>query len=93
MIDPKLQKHLEQMMYCHLRELHDGTIIGVQPMIFTTALCVGLDWESYSHRYCYEHTDDAVAAAKVWDGSGFPPGPWIKRKGLHPEILGPGATK
>lgn len=93
MIDEKLRQHLESNLYCHLRELHDGTIIGVQPQMFTTGLFVGLDWFTYSHRFCYEHTEDAVQAAKTWNGGEYPPGPWIKRKGLHPEVLGPGATR
>jgi hypothetical protein len=48
--------------------------------MFTTGIFVGIDEWGWQRRYCYENFDDAVAALAAWDGSGDPPGPWIKEK-------------
>jgi len=34
----------------------------------------------YARRYCYPLWNDAEAALQEWDGSGDPPGEWIKEK-------------
>lgn len=71
-----------------------NTWAGVKHLCFTAGLFVGLNPYGYEWRYCYPNMMDAVNALEAWDGSGDPPGPWIKIKG-HPdgERLGPGATK
>jgi hypothetical protein len=84
---------LHDMGYSAIRKLPDGTVIGLRGMFYTTGLFFGLDRNGYSGRYCFEKRDDALAAAREWDGSGHPPGPWIKRKGGgDDDLLGPGAT-
>lgn len=90
---PWLAAVLRENGYLEWRELADGRVIAVSPMMYTFGLMVGCDESSYEYRYCYERAADARAALLTWDGSGHPPGPWIKRKG-HPEgeLLGPGAT-
>lgn len=92
MIEQEFAAHLNRMGYSELRELPDGRVIGLQGMLYTTGLFVGLDRMSYAYRYCYENYALAQTAFERWDGTDHPPGPWIKRKGLDPEILGPGAT-
>lgn len=75
-----------------VRQLPDGRWIGIQTMLFTTALMVGIDATGYVMRYCYEQASDAEAACRLWTGSGDPPGPWIKAKGEPGgDRLGPGA--
>lgn len=65
---------------------------GVMPMLYTTGLFVGLNEWGYRLRYCYEKYGDARAALFEWDGSGDPPGPWIKAKGdKGGDRNGPGA--
>ena len=91
MLTEDLKVYLESQGYRSLRELPDGTIIGVCRQMFTTGLFVGLTSFSYSHRYCYELWNDATKACRMWDGTGDPPGPWIKLKGTKEERLGPGA--
>jgi len=76
--------------YANARTLPTGEVAGVQRMLFTFGLFVGLDDFGYARRYCYERRSDALDALLVWDGVGDPPGPWIK---VYPgERLGPGAT-
>lgn len=80
---------LTQDGYLLNRELPDGRILSLYRMMFTIALCVMRP--GYAHafpdngritRYCYahEHIAEAIDAVADWDGSGDPPGPWIKQK-------------
>lgn len=75
--------------YHNARALPDGTIIAVCPMLFTTALIVGISEIGYERRYCYERDVDAFVAANTWDGIGDPPGDWVKE--IPGDRLGPGA--
>lgn len=66
------------------RDLDDGRVLVLYPMIFTVRLCVGpqdVGW--YDRAWCYlpEKTGDAVAALEGWDGNGEPPGGWHKEVG------------
>lgn len=70
--------------YSHVRVLPTGEIAGIRNMFVTTGLFVGLDETGYRTRFCYDGINqeaDAIVALAVWDGSGFPPGYWIKQKG------------
>lgn len=73
-----------------LKILPDGTKCGLQTMLFTTGLIVGISEDGliYDRRYCYPDMSSAVSALKSWDGRGDPPGPWIKEK--PSDRLGPG---
>jgi hypothetical protein len=71
----------EEHGYLCVHKLPTGEWAGLAPFIFTTGLCVGLDRSGYRTRFCYKNTRDALAAIVTWDGTGDPPGPWIKEKG------------
>ncbi len=70
-----------------------GRLCVVQSFMVTSGLLVGVRFDefgySYDARYCFEHSFSAFAALHAWDGTGDPPGPWIKEK--VSERLGPGA--
>jgi hypothetical protein len=93
--DAETHAQLTRFGYSRVRKLANGEWAGMLAMLFTYALVYGLDeFGDYKWRYCYEHAGDVVLALSLWDGTGHPPGAWIKRKG-HPaegELLGPGAT-
>lgn len=93
MTDEEQETEFLAMGYVGVRKLPNDRWIGVLPQFYTTALCVGLDAFGYQYRYCYETYNNAIIALFRWDGSGDPPGPWIKLKGHpdRPEELGPGA--
>ncbi len=76
--------------YQNLKVMPNGIACGIGKMVFTTALYVGLNHCGYERRYCYEEWTAAVAALEAWDGTGDPPGPWIKEK--PGDRLGPGAV-
>lgn len=90
MMTEEMKIYLAGMGFQSLREMPDGRIAGLQRMIFTVGLFVGLSDVLYDQRYCYEYHADALKALETWDGTGDPPGPWIKEKVT--ERLGPGAT-
>lgn len=71
----------EAMGYQQVRVLPDGRVIGLMSFLFTVGLVVDLTSEGYHHRYCYPDHQSGAAAIAIWDGTGDPPGPWIKRKG------------
>ena len=75
--------------YLYPRRLPSGTWIAVQQFLFTWGLMVDLDETGYQYRFCYEHLHDALWAVRNWDGTGDPPGPWIKEKGRRGERSNP----
>lgn len=56
-----------------------GQLCGVQRMMFTWGLFVGLDKYGYHHRYCYHTYAECVGALNDWNGEGDPVG-YIVRK-------------
>jgi hypothetical protein len=72
---------IEALEYKHPRLLPTGEWAALQQMVFTVGLFVGIDETGYRTRFCYPHFFPAVIALVEWDGTGDPPGPWIKEKG------------
>lgn len=85
---PKLKGFLAGQGYVEIRVI-DDTVCGLRRFNFTVGLVVGLSFEGYERRYCYEHARDALAALVAWDGREHPGGPWIKCKGAGVDLLNP----
>ena len=84
----ELEAFLASQGYVQLRVI--GTAVcGLHRFSFTTGLVVGLNFEGYERRYCYEHAADALAALAAWDGQEHPGGPWIKCKGAGIDLMNP----
>lgn len=67
--------------YGMVRELDDDRYVAVVPFLFTWGLIWGHKKEvlfGHSDRWCYKSFHIAFVAATVWDGTGDPPGNWIK---------------
>jgi hypothetical protein len=79
----------KQLGYFPSRLLPTGEVAGIRSFIFTWGLVVGLDLSGYRTRFCYGSFYEAVSALMFWDGTGDPPGNWIKEKGAV-ERSGPG---
>lgn len=62
MSDTEMLHFLIQNGYENLRTLEDGTIVGTINLMFTKALVVGLNWDGWEDRYCYEDRALAVRA-------------------------------
>ena len=75
----ELLSFLQEQGYRELRLIGD-VLCGLHRYNFTTGLAVGLTFECYERRYCFEHSEDALRALRDWDGQGHPSGPWIKCK-------------
>ena len=88
--DPKLYR---EAGFYFWRRLDSGIEIGIIRMLFTWDLCYNINpksmFDAYEYRYAYETEGEAVEACVLWDGEGHPPGNWIKRKGIYPEISNP----
>lgn len=71
---------LEALGYFPVKQLSDGRWAGIMDMLYTVGLFVGLDETGYCTRFCFPSWPEAVKALEEWDGTGFPPGFWIKQK-------------
>lgn len=67
--------------YRLVKQLPDGTWVGLQQRIFTVGLFVGINESGYEYHYCYATWGEAIMAITVWDGTQDAPGLWIVRKG------------
>lgn len=76
---------LESQGYYDIRKLESVTgpyYVGLHDYAFTTGLVVGLTYESYERRYCYENESDAKDALDQFTNRNtHASGPWIKCKG------------
>lgn len=89
MIDPKLQAVLEENGYIGAREIPGQGVCAVTYFAFTAGLCCHLDMTGMKYRYCFRNMAEAAPALLEWDGTGHPPGDWIKRKGDGGDIPNP----
>lgn len=83
-----LMEHLlEREGYIRVRQVKDGTLIGLLQMSFTMALVTNLDRNGYVHIYSYANNFDAVDDFEEWNGEGDPLGNWIKRRGMSGDFM------
>jgi hypothetical protein len=78
-------KYLKSEGYSEIREINSKGICGLMDFMFTTGLVIGMNEIGYFGRYCYKTRQEALDALNKWDGSGDPPGNWIKYKGTGGE--------
>jgi hypothetical protein len=52
---------LAEQGYENLRELEDGTVVGTQELMFTTAICIDLNWQSWDKRFCFKEKSLAIS--------------------------------
>lgn len=68
------------------RDLDNGRVLVLYPMIYTYRLCLGWQGdEGYSRAWCYDPLmlDDAGHDLMFWNGEGDPPGRWQKEVGTE----------
>lgn len=79
-MDELTPKEAEAYGYKPAKLLADGRCAGILNMIYTVGLFVGMDEIGPRSRYCYHTRHEAEEALALWDGTGDPPGNWIKQK-------------
>jgi hypothetical protein len=72
--------------YSHIKEIPERGVCSLFRFIYTTGLVIGCTETGYKGRYCYSSFVDAKSALAEWDGTGHPPGEWIKYKGEGGEL-------
>lgn len=66
--------------YAPNRLLPTGEWAGVMQQFFTWGLFVGIEKYDYRTRFCFSTKAEAENSLAAWDGTGWPPGYWIKQK-------------
>jgi hypothetical protein len=70
-----------RLQYPHVRELPDGSIAAVYPLLTTTSLITGLTRWGYERRHCYRTHAEALRALNALGGEDDEPLPgWIARR-------------
>lgn len=75
--------------FYHVRSMSCG-VTALRDYVNTTDIVVGIKGATYLRRYSYDSSDLALRALNSWDGTGDPPGPWLKCKGPDELRIGPG---
>lgn len=74
------KEYLEKMGYISVRQLNDGTWVGLTDLLFTTGLCIGLDLFGWQKRYCFEDPNKAfleILRLKTFESA---PTGWIAKR-------------
>lgn len=70
------------------RILPDGRELTIYAYLYNDRVCIGPPGSIfYDEAWCFVR-DTAIGAVAEWDGTGDPPGPWIKA--VHTGQPGPG---
>jgi hypothetical protein len=92
-VDAELLVKLAQNGYSFIVRVRGRGICGVGRLVYTVGLFYGLGELDYQGRYCYESLFEAINDLTCWDGTGDPPGDWIKHKGVSGEYSNPNYQK
>lgn len=66
--------------YFNIRQLEDGGWVANYRLLFTTAICVGLDAYGFERRYCYDDPDRAESEIQAMRRLDDEPTGWIARR-------------
>lgn len=84
-----------QLGYIDARQLPSGEWIALGSSIYTLDLYIGIDETGWRCKWMYPaaYGRDAGEAFKHWNGTGHPPGSWVKRKDKHGDAWHPNAYR
>lgn len=82
--DPSLDLIKEKSGCLEVRQLEDGTIVGVGLLLFTTAVYVGLSVEGWLHRFCFDDHGLAFSEYRCLRSGQDEPSGWIARRPQQP---------
>ena len=83
-IHPDPDSIIEQLKddYQNLRKLEDGTVVGTIELMFTRAICIGLNPIGWEKRFCFENRSLALSELAKLTTSEDEPDGYIARRGL-----------
>lgn len=85
MLTKEFEKFLLENGYTHIRELEDGSVAAITKLIFTTAICIDLDYMSWASRYCFKNEEDAIEQLEKIKTADCVPRGYLARRGREPE--------
>ncbi len=89
MTKEQLKAFLEKEGFLYLRDIPGRGWCGVRRNLFTWGLFYGMGHHGIVGRYCFGDLSEVKASLNEWDGSGDPPGDWIKHFGPAGEYGNP----
>lgn len=60
MTPKELQQLAEHWFFHEMRQLDDGTVIGLGPLMFTTAIYIDVEQWGWGKRFCFKDPDEAA---------------------------------
>ena len=70
-----LIEFLLEQGYENVCALEDGTVVGTLELMFTTAICIDLNWQSWDKRFCFKDREMAITElSKLKTGDDEPTG-------------------
>ena len=85
MLTRDFESFLKDNGYQHIRELDDGSVAALLPLLFTTSICVDLTWDSWSSRYCFADPGKALDELSKMKSVDDVPSGFKARRGREPE--------
>lgn len=85
MLTPDFESFLKENGYKHIRELEDGSVAALLPLLFTTSICVDVTWYSWSSRYCFAEPGKALEELLKMKSADDVPSGFKARRGREPE--------
>lgn len=72
----------ESFMYRNVRQLSDGTWAGTTDLIFTRAICTGIDphFGTWAYRWCFEDRERALLELEKLEQMDDTPTGWVARR-------------
>lgn len=84
-LTPEFAKMLEENGYTHVRVLDDGSVAALLRLMFTTSICVDINWDSWASRYCFKDPAMALEQLNLMKSPDDVPTGFIARRGYEPE--------
>lgn len=76
--DAFTQRMRQELGFIGAKRLEDGTYVGLQPLLFTLAICVGVtEQAAYQRRYCYEDASEAIGNYERMNSRDFTPSGYV----------------
>jgi hypothetical protein len=78
--NPEFVAFLADNEYSDARQLADGTIAALHPLLYTTAICTNISWSGYSNRFCFKTRERALIELNGLDACDDVPTGWVARR-------------